>query len=540
MLQRNVTTRSPIGVDAGRPLVTAAAAALLAVSLAAFAALCVLQRAPMADALVYRAEGAAVAHGTDLYGFTVTEWRLPATYPPFAALLFVPAAWLAPPTLKVVFVLGNAALLAVLVRLSCRLAGLPARLPVVCAATALGLWLEPVFQSVLFGQINLALACLVLWDLTRPPGAPGRGVALGIAAGVKLTPVAFIAYLLFTGRLREAGTAVGAFAGTVLLGALVLPAASVDFWTRRLYETGRVGKPWIVDNQSLQGLIARVLGEPSPGPAWALPAAAVGCAGLWLSCTRTATGIRYAERIPYVKKIPHAARAPYPGKAARVSVTPRVFEARRVPEVLRVSGAARVCEVPGVSGTAGVSEAARASGTAGVSETTRVPTATHVTRTTRASGTTHASKTPHAPQATHAPRTAPAPRTTYASRTAHAQDRLLARAGRPAPDAGPHPDRWGVLGTAFTALLVSPISWSHHWVWCVPLIAVLYAGPGPRTAAAVAAVFTARTLWLVPHQGDLDLRLPWWQQPLASPYPLLGLLVLAQLSASSSSASRIR
>lgn len=62
----------------------------------------------------------------------------------------------------------------------------------------------------------------------------------------------------------------GTFAGTVLLGAFVLPAASVDFWTRRLYETGRVGKPWIVDNQSLQGLIARALGEPSPGPAWAL------------------------------------------------------------------------------------------------------------------------------------------------------------------------------------------------------------------------------------------------------------------------------
>ncbi|MEU1533738.1 glycosyltransferase family 87 protein [Streptomyces fagopyri] len=534
MLQRNVTTRSPTGVDAGRPLVTVAAAALLAVSLAAFAALCVLQRAPMADALVYRAEGAAVAHGTDLYGFTVTEWRLPATYPPFAALLFVPAAWLAPPTLKVAFVLGNAALLAVLVRLSCRLAGLPARLPVVCAATALGLWLEPVFQSVLFGQINLALACLVLWDLTRPPGAPGKGVALGIAAGVKLTPVAFIAYLLFTGRLREAGTAAGAFAGTVLLGALVLPVASVDFWTRRLYETGRVGKPWIVDNQSLQGLIARVLGEPSPGPAWALPAAAVGCAGLWLSCTRTATRSRYAEKIPYAGKIPYAARAPYPGKTARVPVAPRPSGARRVPEVLRVSGAARVSEVPGVSG------AARVSGTADVPETTRVPMATHATRTPRASGTAHASKTPRAPQAPHAPQTAHASRTVYASRTADAPDRLLVRAGRPAPDAGPHPDRWGVLGTAFTALLVSPISWSHHWVWCVPLIAVLYAGQGPRTAAAVAAVFTARTLWLVPHQGDLDLRLPWWQQPLASPYPLLGLLVLAQLSASSSSASRIR
>jgi alpha-1,2-mannosyltransferase len=63
-----------------------------------------------------------------------------------------------------------------------------------------------------------------------------------------------------------------------------------------------------------------------------------------------------------------------------------------------------------------------------------------------------------------------------------------------------------------------------------------------RLAVTVAALFTARTMWLLPHQGDLDLRLPWWQQPLASPYPLLavGLLAGAQLSARSSSASTIR
>ncbi|OAR24140.1 hypothetical protein A8W25_16965 [Streptomyces sp. ERV7] len=63
-------------------------------------------------------------------------------------------------------------------------------------------------------------------------------------------------------------------------------------------------------------------------------------------------------------------------------------------------------------------------------------------------------------------------------------------------------------------------------MWCVPLLAVLVAEGRVRTAVAVAVVFTARTLWLVPHSGDLDLRLPWWQQPLASPYPLLGLAVL--------------
>lgn len=365
----------------------------LAVSLTAFAVLCVAQHVPMADALVYQAEGEAVLDGRDLYGFTVTEWHLPATYPPFAALLFTPTAWLPASALKAAFLGANTVLLFCLVHLSARLAGLPLRPPALCAATALALWLEPVFQTLLFGQINLALACLVLWDLTRPDGARGKGVAVGVAAGIKLTPAVFIAYLLLTGRRREAALATAALTGTALLGALVLPAASADFWLRRLYETGRVGKPWIVDNQSLQGLVARMLGETAPGPAWWLPALLTAAGGLWLA--------------------------------------------------------------------------------------------------------------------------------------AQASD-----------------DRHGILLTAVTALLVSPISWSHHWVWCVPLIAVLVARGHVRLAALTTAAFTARTMWLLPHTGDLDLHLPWWQQPLASPYPLLGLALLValrpQLSASSSSASTIR
>ncbi|MGW0549771.1 glycosyltransferase 87 family protein [Streptomyces altiplanensis] len=352
---------------------------MLAVSLAALGALCVLQHIPMVDALVYRAEGAAVTNGTDLYGFTVTQWQLPATYPPFAAILFVPTTWLPLGGLKIAFAAGNAALLALLVHLSCRFARLPATPALVLAATALGLWLEPVFQTILFGQINLALACLVLWDLTRTDDAIGKGFALGVAAGVKLTPAIFIVYLLLTGRVRAGLTALASLTGTALLGALVLPHASVDFWTRRLFETGRVGKAWIVDNQSLQGVLARVLHTPEPGPVWLAAAAGVAVAGLW---------------------------------AAR---------------------------------------------------------------------------------------------------------RAAVVAGR---------EPWGVLAAAATGLLISPISWSHHWVWCVPVLAVLAAEGRWRAAGAVAVAFTARTLWLVPHDGALDLRLPWWQQPLASPYPLLGLALL--------------
>ncbi|MBT2398507.1 glycosyltransferase 87 family protein [Streptomyces sp. ISL-100] len=351
--------------------------------MAALAGLCVLLKIQMVDTLVYRAEGEAVANGTDLYGFTVTQWKLPATYPPFAAILFVPTTWLPVAALKIAFGLGNAALLALLVHLSCRFARLPAKPALILAATAVGLWLEPVFQTILFGQINLALVCLVLWDLSRKDDAIGKGFALGIAAGVKLTPAIFIVYLLITGRVRAGLTALASLTGTVLLGALVLPHASVDFWTRRLFETGRVGRVWIVDNQSLQGMFARVLHTPEPGAVWMVAAVLAAVGGLW-AARRAAVG-------------------------------------------------------------------------AG------------------------------------------------------------AWAGR---------ETWGVLATAGTALLVSPISWSHHWVWCVPLIAVLVAERRVRMAWAVGLLFMARSLWIVPHDGPQDLHIPWWQQPFASPYPLLTLALL--------------
>ncbi|AQT73069.1 glycosyltransferase 87 family protein [Streptomyces sp. fd1-xmd] len=69
-------------------------------------------RGPMADDLVE--------------GFSAAEWRPPAGYPPFAAILFAPGAWLPAGLLKAVLVLGDAGLLALLIALSCRRAGLSA------------------------------------------------------------------------------------------------------------------------------------------------------------------------------------------------------------------------------------------------------------------------------------------------------------------------------------------------------------------------------------------------------------------------------
>ncbi|MGW4201237.1 glycosyltransferase 87 family protein [Streptomyces sp. NPDC004726] len=192
---------------------------LAAVLALALAALCTVQRVPLRVPL---ADGFA-------YGFIVTDWQLPATHPPFAAILLVPTAWLPDPALEVAFVAGNALLLALLVRLCCRVAGLTAPVPLLLAAVAVGVWLEPDF--------TLALVCLVLWDLARDEDAIGKGFALGVAAGVALAPAVFIVYLLLTGRVRAGLTALASLTGTVLLGALVLPHASTDFWTSGVFAT---------------------------------------------------------------------------------------------------------------------------------------------------------------------------------------------------------------------------------------------------------------------------------------------------------------
>ncbi|MWK38918.1 DUF2029 domain-containing protein [Actinomadura sp. J1-007] len=58
--------------------------------------------------------------------------------------------------------------------------------------------------------------------------------------------------------------------------------------------------------------------------------------------------------------------------------------------------------------------------------------------------------------------------------------------------------------TGVTGLLVSPISWAHHWVWVVPALLVLLRNGHRATAACAYVVFAASPLWWTPHNGDPD------------------------------------
>lgn len=405
-----------------------------AVCLVSFAAFWVAQRAAavsMIDLLVYRAEGRTVLEGQDLYAMRATAARLPTTYPPFAALLFTPLTLPSVPVLRTLATAGNLLLLVVFVRLSLRLVlqgktrppkEEPRKAAVPWAATlwvaAFAVWCEPVWTTVRYGQINLLLAVAVLWDLcprdlrdprdTGAPGDPGdpgqgrrwAGAGIGLAAAVKLTPALFAVLLLLTGVvrarragwnpwLRQAVTAGAVFAGTTLLAAAVLPGDSRRYWTGILFEAARAGRAEDTANQSLRGVLARLLHTADPGLWWPLAAVVVAGAGL----------------------------------------------------------------------TAAVAAALRGE-----------------------------------------------------------------RAG-------------AVAACAATALLISPVSWSHHWVWCVPVVLFLAARAGTGhgatgRAAAVWLVFCSYALWWVPHgPGGPELAQGVTEMALSALYPLTALALIGWLLA---------
>ncbi|MFM9369576.1 glycosyltransferase 87 family protein [Streptomyces sp. Da 82-17] len=386
----------------------------LLICLASFTAFWVAQRlagVTLLDVMVYRAEGWTVRNGGDLYALEATVHKLPTTYPPFAALLFTPLTLLAVPEMRTFATGFNLLLVLGVVHLSLRLVGVERRSQRFVTAlwvAALLVWCEPVWTTLRYGQINLLLALLVLWDLTRRPGNRWAGVGIGIAAAIKLTPALFAVMLALAGvvqavRLARAGQrwwnvwlrravlATVTFLTVTAASWLVLPYDSKRFWTEMVFAAGRPGQAEDTANQSLRGVLARLLHTADPGAAYTVAAAVVAVAGLAVA----------------------------------------------VVSLLR-------------------------------------------------------------------------------ARTA-----------------------WAVMSCAVTALLISPISWSHHWVWIVTVL-ILLAAETRRTGSAwlragsvgMAVLFFSFALWWVPHAGGSETSRPEldqnaWQFTLSAGYTLAGLAFLA-------------
>jgi alpha-1,2-mannosyltransferase len=166
------------------------------------------------------------------------------------------------------------------------------RLGAALLTALLGLWLEPVQQNLIWGQINLLLMLLVMADYALPDRSRWKGVGIGLAAGFKLTPAIHIPYLLLTGRRRQAAIATATFSGTILLGFLVLPREANQYWLGGLFDDPvRVGTVSYLSNQSLHGLLGRAVHDSSNlDTLWLFPAAAVGVFGLLLAARQHRRG----------------------------------------------------------------------------------------------------------------------------------------------------------------------------------------------------------------------------------------------------------
>ncbi|MET9488374.1 glycosyltransferase 87 family protein [Nocardia sp. NPDC006630] len=351
------------------------------------------------DLQVYRNGARAWLDNKDLYGPMppVYGLGLPFTYPPLAALFFAPLA-IMPLVISEWAVLATSVialgvtLWVVLDRLR---PSLPraTRLAVVVGGVGLLELLEPIRQTYGFGQINLVLMAAIALDcLVRKPFWP-RGMLIGIAVSVKLTPAGYLLYFLLRKDWKGAATLVLSTAGAVIVGFALFPHDSVQYWFHTISDTGRIGPPWFAGNQSLKGFAYRLgVSDSVATLIWlVLSVLAVALAAIWMK---------------------------------------RLF-------------------------SVGANAAA-----------------------------------------------------------------LLVNAG--------------------AVLLVSPVSWSHHWVWIAPalLVAADAIARGRRNPAFLTAVFVATVMfaigpqWLLPHDHDRELAWAWWQQIIGSSYVLftLGAFIVAALT----------
>lgn len=229
-----------------------------------------------ADLDVYRLGADAWLHGHEVYGH-LPDLRIGTnmafTYPPIAAVLLTPLAVVPFGLASFALSATTIVLVAVVLVVSLRALAIRPSWPLVGALLPVALVVEPVRSTLYYGQVNVVLMALVVLDcLARTPRWP-RGLLVGLAAAVKLTPAVFVLYFLLRGDRRAAAVAAASCAGATGLGFLLAGRDSVRYWSVAVFDTDRIGGATRAANQSVKGLLAR-LGVES-GALWLVLCAAL-------------------------------------------------------------------------------------------------------------------------------------------------------------------------------------------------------------------------------------------------------------------------
>ncbi len=271
------------------------------------------------DLETYLAAGRDLLQGRPLYApflhhpFPDPALRPAYIYPPAFAVLVAPLTLLPVPVAAAVWEGLTQAALA----LSLYAVGRRLRAPPTAAILALALTLAfyPLWIDLIQGQANLLILLLVSLGIsTVLSGHPQGAAALGVAAGLKLSPAILAGWLLWERRFREAAWMAGGFAATTALGALVRYQDTMTFF-RQVLPALATGTPFYA-NQSPSGLLARLFTRNAYTHPWVAlpwePVAVVGAslffATWWASwCRRqpdpTARAIAFLPLLPLLSAI---------------------------------------------------------------------------------------------------------------------------------------------------------------------------------------------------------------------------------------------
>lgn len=260
------------------------------------------------DVDVYRMGGRAWLDGKPLYADgaifrTQAGLELPFTYPPLAAIGFSPLAVVPLPVASlaitaVTALLAGLSIWLILTRLDvgtgwglagpawARRAWLAAGIVAVSVPT-----LEPIRANFSFGQINVVLMTLVIADCVPRTTKWPRGVLVGLAIALKLTPAVFLLYFVLRRDVRATVWAGVSFVAATALGGVLAWRDSVEYWTTTVRHTDRIGNATLNTNQNIAGALARLgLGEHARFVLWVALCLVVLALAIWAAQRVLAAG----------------------------------------------------------------------------------------------------------------------------------------------------------------------------------------------------------------------------------------------------------
>lgn len=221
------------------------------------------------DMVVYREGVKAFLEHRSVYSepMLAGDIKLPFIYPPFGALVMVPLTAFDgidhDMAGDIMVVLSDLLLLVCLYFVFKAVLKKPDfLLPITAIAWAIALRFEPVDLNNGFAQINIVVMTLVTLDLVPRKRFLPQGILIGLAAAIKITPLAMLLYFLVRKEWKQIATAFLSTVAATLLAAAFRWDAFAEFFSSKLLDMGSGGDFGVAtdyqSNSSIKGAIQRM------------------------------------------------------------------------------------------------------------------------------------------------------------------------------------------------------------------------------------------------------------------------------------------